>query len=178
VASRVNDRGQIVGRYYQTTPFSGPDARFRGFLLDHGRLTRIDVPGAAQTQAVGVNNLGRVVGEYQNPDGTYHGFVWHKGRSTTIDLPGAAGTSPVDINNRGQIAGFTLDDPVTLAGARGFLLAKGVGGPFTPVDVPGAPRNLVRGLNDRGQLVGSYENTDNGQQTRSGSEPAHQLRSG
>jgi hypothetical protein len=71
-----------------------------------------------------------------------------------------------------------LDDPVTLAGARGFLLAKGVGGPFIPVDVPGAPRNLVRGLNDRGQLVGSYENTNNGQQTRSGSEPAPQLRSG
>ena len=66
-----------------------------------------------------------------------------------------------DLNNRGQIAGFTLapteDDP--LAGARGFLLAKGVNGPFTPIDVPGAPRNLVFGLNDRGALVGSYENT-------------------
>jgi probable HAF family extracellular repeat protein len=199
----INDRGQIVGRYYQTTPFSGPDARFRGFLLDRGKLTRIDVPGAAQTQAAGINNLGRVVGEYQTPDGTYHGFMWRKGRFTTIDVPGATGTSPADINdrgqivgsyvdtaggfhgflfdqgrfttidapgvkftfvrdinNRGQIAGFALDDPVTLAGARGFLLAKGVKGPFTPIDVPGAPRNLVRGLNDRGQLVGSYENTN------------------
>jgi probable HAF family extracellular repeat protein len=201
VASRINDRGQIVGRYYQTTPLRGPDARFRGFLLHHGRIVRINVPGAAQTQAVGVNNLGQVVGEYQNPDGTYHGFLWHQGRFTTIDKPGAAATSLVDINdrgqilgihvdragqshgllldrgrfttidapssaftfvrdinNRGQIVGYALDDPVTLAGARGFLLAKGVNGPFTPIDVPGAPRNLVLGLNDRGQLVGSYEN--------------------
>jgi hypothetical protein len=66
-----------------------------------------------------------------------------------------------DINNRGQIAGFTLapteQDPQ--AGARGFLLAKGTGGPFTPIDVPDAPRNLVYGLNDRNQIVGSYENT-------------------
>jgi hypothetical protein len=67
-----------------------------------------------------------------------------------------------DLNNRGQVAGFTLAptelDP--LAGARGFLLAKGIKGPYTPIDVPGAPRNVVSGLNDRGQLVGAYENTN------------------
>ena len=204
VASRINDRGQIVGRYYQAAPFRGPDARFRGFLLDRGKLTRIAVPGAAQTQATGIDNLGHVVGEYQNPDGAYHGFLWHKRRFTTMDLPGAATTSlvdindhgqilglsldsagrfhgfaldrgrfttfdapgvtftlPRDINNRGQIVGYTLApteaDP--LAGARGFLLAKGVKGPFTSIDVPGAPRNLAFGLNDRGAIVGSYENT-------------------
>jgi probable HAF family extracellular repeat protein len=199
VASRINDRGQIVGRYYQTAPFRGPDVRFRGFLLDRGKLTRIDVPGAVATQAVGINNRGLVVGEYQDAAGRFHGFLWREGRFTTIDLPGAAGTSlvdvndrgqilgvsldraggyhglllergrfttfdapgvqftfPRDINNRGQVAGFTLV-ALDLTGARGFLLAKGVGGPFTPIDVPGAPRNLVRGLNDRGQIVGSYE---------------------
>lgn len=47
-----------------------------------------------------------------------------------------------------------------VAGARGFLLAKGVKGPFTPIEVPGAPRTFVFGLNDRGQLVGSYEDPD------------------
>jgi hypothetical protein len=66
-----------------------------------------------------------------------------------------------DLNNRGHIAGSkvapTEADP--LAGARGFLLAKGVKGPYTPIDVPGTPRTVVFGLNDRGQLVGVYENT-------------------
>ena len=84
-----------------------------------------------------------------------------RGRFTTFDAPGVTFTVPRDINNRGQIAGFTLApteaDP--LAGARGFLLAKGVKGPFTPIDVLGAPRNLVTGLNDAGMIVGQYDNT-------------------
>jgi hypothetical protein len=50
----------------------------------------------------------------------------------------------------------TQEDP--LAGARGFLLAKGAKGPFTPVGFPGAPRSVAYGLNDRGQVVGRYEN--------------------
>jgi probable HAF family extracellular repeat protein/YD repeat-containing protein len=198
--NKSNDRGQIVGRDYQSLQ---PGAPFRGVLLDGDRLVRIDGPGARQTQALGINNRGQVVGEYQTPDGKFHGFRWERGRITTIDAPGAAGTSltdindrgqilgarlepdgtgrgfvldrgrfvtfrapdaphtfPYDLNNRGQIVGFTLaptpDD--RLAGARGFLLARGVRGPFTPVDVPGAPRSQAFGLNDAGAIVGSYEN--------------------
>jgi hypothetical protein len=74
--------------------------------------------------------------------------------------PASGATWARGINNRGQVAGFTLSpsDTDPLAGGRGFVLAKGVNGPFTPVDVPGAPRNLVFGLNDLGQIVGVYEN--------------------
>lgn len=70
------------------------------------------------------------------------------------------GPRPRDLNNRVQVAGFTFTGLEEFAqGARGFLLADGVKGQFTPIDVPGAPRNAVLGLNDRGQLVGYYENT-------------------
>jgi probable HAF family extracellular repeat protein/YD repeat-containing protein len=205
--TKINDRGQIVGRY-QTTP-GGPF--FRGLLVDGGRLVRLDVPGAMYTQPLGINNRGQVVGQYQQPDGTIHGFLWRKGRFTTIDKTGAPATALVDINDRGQILGATADPanpaglaalrpfvldrgrfvsfrapdaPVTfaydlnnrgqivgytaaptatdpfLAGARGFLLATGARGPFTPIDVPGAPRNIAYGLNDAGVIVGQYENTD------------------
>jgi probable HAF family extracellular repeat protein len=119
-----------------------------GFLLDRGRLGRIDVPGAAQTQAVGVNNLGRVVGEYQNSDGTYHGFLWHKGRFVTIDLPGAAATSLVDINDRGQILGAYLD---RAGGLHGLLLDRGR---FTTFDAPSVKFTFPRDINNRGQIVG------------------------
>jgi hypothetical protein len=43
-------------------------------------------------------------------------------------------------------------------GARGFLLARGVNGPFTPISVPGAPTTVASGLNDRGQITGAYNN--------------------
>ena len=46
-----------------------------------------------------------------------------------------------------------------MAGASGFLLAKGARGPFTPIDVPGAPRSVVYGINDAGVIVGQYQNT-------------------
>jgi hypothetical protein len=71
----INDRGQVVGSYYQTAPFRPPGSKPRGFLLDHGKLTRLDVPGAAGTLAMGINNRGQVVGQYQQPDGTSHGFL-------------------------------------------------------------------------------------------------------
>jgi hypothetical protein len=52
--------------------------------------------------------------------------------------------------------GYTAN-PAT-ATARGLLLAKGAGGPFTPISVPGAPSTLALGLNDRGQVTGTYNN--------------------
>jgi hypothetical protein len=45
-----------------------------------------------------------------------------------------------------------------MAGARGFLLAKGANGPDTPISFPGAPRTIATGINDQGQVVGAYEN--------------------
>ena len=84
-----------------------------------------------------------------------------QGRYTTFRAPDAPATIPYDLNNRGQIVGYTAAPTATdpLAGARGFLLAKGTRGPFTPIDVPGAPRTIAYGLNDAGAIVGQYENT-------------------
>jgi hypothetical protein len=55
------------------------------------------------------------------------------------------------------VVGPTLTDAATLAGARGFLLGKGVNGPPTPITFPGAPRTLATGVNDRGQITGAHE---------------------
>jgi hypothetical protein len=75
----------------------------------------------------------------------------------TIDAPGSPLTTADGINDRGQIVGATFND-LDLTGARGFLLATGVEGRFTPISFPGAPRTIASGINDRGQIVGFYEN--------------------
>lgn len=201
-ASKINNRGQIVGGFSLDTPIVNDSAALHGFLRDGDRFTRIDVPGAQGTEALGVNDHAQVVGAYADAAGTLHGYLWDKGRFTTIDVPGAALTSPTDINNDGQIVGRYIDaagavhgylwdngrvvtidvpgDPLTtaegiddrgrivgysaddadLTGARGYLLAEGAKGPFTPISYPGAPRTAAEGLNNRGQIVGFYENPD------------------
>jgi hypothetical protein len=92
------------------------------------------------------------------PLGPFPGYVLERGRYNAFDAP-EAGVSivPFGSNVRGQIAGTTTTDRA-LGGARGFLLAKGVNGPFTPVDFPGAPRTQVGGIDDLGRVVGRYEN--------------------
>ena len=48
----INNRGQIVGKYSNTTgDMTAPGALIRGFLLDRGRYVRLDVPGAVTSQA-------------------------------------------------------------------------------------------------------------------------------
>ena len=85
------------------------------------------------------------------------GSCWTGAVTPPSPPPGAVLTLPFDINNRGQIVGATASDLATET-ARGFLLAKGARGPFTPISVPGAPSTVALGLNDRGQITGAYNN--------------------
>jgi probable HAF family extracellular repeat protein len=108
----VNDRNQVVGFY--------PDAQgtFHGFLYHNGRFTTIDPPGAsdsgrsgacdgmgfAASAAFGIDNHGRVVGQYVDADGVLHGYLWQRKRGfRTIDPPRGGGTVAADINDRRQI---------------------------------------------------------------------------
>jgi hypothetical protein len=69
------------------------------------------VPGAASTDAEGINNSGVIVGSYENctdPSSLAclaHGFVYVGGTFITIDVPGALGTDIHAINNLGYLVG-------------------------------------------------------------------------
>ena len=83
-----------------------------GFLLlTDGRTVPLEVPGAVQTFTFtgDINNLGQVVGAYEDEDGVVHGFLFHDGVYTTLDFPGAANTNLLSINDHGEIVG-TYDD--------------------------------------------------------------------
>ena len=102
-ATAINDRGDIAGNI-------GSD----GFLLRHGHLTDLAVPGASATMALGVNNFGEVVGTYTVGSGSSaanHGFTWTPQRGfRTVDDPHGVGTTTINgVNDFGQLVGFYVD---------------------------------------------------------------------
>jgi probable HAF family extracellular repeat protein len=67
VASGINDAGQIVGSFSDSTGD-------HGFLDVGGSFTQIDVPGATSTDVFGINDAGQIVGRFFLNFGS-HGFV-------------------------------------------------------------------------------------------------------
>jgi len=70
--------------------------------------TEITVPGSTGTQAIGINNVGDVVGSYV-AGGQTHGFLLRSGQYTTISFPGAQSTTASSINDEGDVLGFYTD---------------------------------------------------------------------
>jgi probable HAF family extracellular repeat protein len=101
-ATDINDKGQVSG-FFATA--GGDD----GFLLSAGKLTTLSFPGATVTEASGLNNLGQVVGFYNDAMGNPHGFIYSGGVFTALNDPGATQTTVNGINNFGQIVGFALE---------------------------------------------------------------------
>ena len=148
----INNRREIVGFSYATKADLDRGIS-HGFRLDkRGRLTRIDVPGAALTVPFRSNDRGQVVGFYADADMKFHGFVWKDGEFATVDVPGASATFLFGVNNRGQTVGQYLDSNGSY---RGLLRSRG--GAVTTLDAPGAALKLggtlATSINDRGQVI-------------------------
>ena len=119
----------------------------------------LDYPRAVQTQALGINDAGQIVGSYMGPDHLTHGFLWAHGKFTSIDYPGAAGTVARGINAAGAIVGTYTDTPDCgrcYGQTHSFLWSAGT---FTTL--PEAPRSMpgttqAYSINRSGQIVGNY----------------------
>src|SRR5215469_1362392 len=104
-AEKSNDRGDVVGFLI------GDDGFVHGFLLSDGVLTTGDFPGASQTFALGINESGTIVGEWDQIDSggnliAYHGWIFKDGTFSQVDVPGAVDTAVVGINARGDLVGI------------------------------------------------------------------------
>ena len=133
----INDHNEAVGI-----------AGGHGVLYANGTWTKLDFPGAIVTWPTGINNLGQVVGWYENNTGQ-HGFIYNRGTWVSFDFPDTTTfTEPAGINDRGQIVGDR----------GGHAIVYDHGG-VTVIDYPGAAVTAAFGINNRGQVVGEYSTT-------------------
>ena len=135
-----------------------------------------DVPGAAITAHIGINDHGQITGPYiaadaiPTPDGgfdTGHGFVQdHRSHTDSFDVPGASITLPNGINDRGQIAGVYVDADVAPlpdgsappGSNHGFIRDRR--GTITTFEIPYSRLHSVSDINNRGQITGYYDEPD------------------
>jgi probable HAF family extracellular repeat protein len=60
--------------------------------------TVINYPNASTTGATGINDIGQIVGDYQDENENYHGFLLSGGTYTTIDYPAKVDEAKLIIN--------------------------------------------------------------------------------
>jgi PEP-CTERM motif len=109
----ANFNSQAVGINSTATPwivgFYQPDSALAtsfGFVDEGGTIITIDPFSSTFTQALGVNDLGEIVGSYVGADGNTHGYIDNNGVFTSFDPPGSASTTINGVNDKGDIAGF------------------------------------------------------------------------
>ena len=102
------------------------------------------------SQAVGINNAGSIVGFYLPTATTSIGFLDVGGAISTIDPFGSSFTQALGISNTGEIVGFYTD---ALGVQHGYT---DIGGVFANFDPIGSVNTTINGVNDLGQLVGFF----------------------
>lgn len=116
------------------------------------QYTTLQDGDAQSTRASDVNNLGQVVGSYEEvlPTRTTVGsptlgFLYANGQYSTISAPGSASTIVLGSNDVGQLVGIDSSG--------GFIATDGA---FAAIGVPGARYTQPYNINDAGQAVGFY----------------------
>jgi hypothetical protein len=145
----LNNTGQIVGTLQtpgtpvNNIPTPGP---VLGYLLNSdGSASVFQYPGASNTFAMGINNLGVIAGGY-TIDGQGHGFLRNPdGPFVSFDVPEFL--SVLDINDLGDIVGS--------AGNQTYV--RHSDGSVDFLSVPGQTLTRGTGINNSGEVVGGYQ---------------------
>jgi hypothetical protein len=119
------------------------------------RYVSIDFPGAASTDATGINNFGEIVGFYStalncNPNPCpVHGFKLVNKHFTAINIPGAISTWVFGLNDGGDVVGF-FETSINVF--HGFLLHHT--GQLQIIDPPSPLIGLPQAVNNSLVVVG------------------------
>ncbi|HEX4168226.1 MAG TPA: PEP-CTERM sorting domain-containing protein [Bryobacteraceae bacterium] len=125
-----------------------------------GNFTAENVPGAVQTQVIGINNSGVTVGFSVDANGTNTGFV-HSGSTFTTPVvdPNTPTAVPstnqlLGLNNNNQAAGFYVNSNGNAQAYVYNISAK----TFTAINPTGATASTAAGVNNAGDVAGFLTN--------------------
>ncbi len=151
----INLQGVIVGEYLDSNSVS------HGFILDRGKYTVVDAPGAAGTTLSGINDLGEIsgftcsdsaCGNTGNPNTTHSFLRSTKGVFRFFDPPGATSSAAETVSLLGAVVGNYTDTVGELN--HGYLLFLGK---YTAIDFTGAmDGTFASGGNLQNDVVGIY----------------------
>lgn len=145
----INDFGVLVGNYLDANGLA------HGFKrTPNGAVNTVDYPGALDSGAGDINNLGVIVGGYGD-DVTSTGFVLQQGTFRSFEDPDAAPmqTTPSGINDFGRICGSFVD----LAGTTHAFQLNGIN--YRTIDFPMADSSVGYKVNNLGQVIGIYSSS-------------------
>lgn len=156
VIDGINNHGQAVG-YYVTGLQSGPT--YHAFTLhsDGSGFASIDRPGAVQTGAGGINDLGVVAGVSVDASFATNGFLLDGTGYHDIALPvgfGALGSEAIGVDTAGDVVGRYVGlMPGTFQPTdHGFV---GQNGAYSTLDEPGAISTELVSITDGGLIGGT-----------------------
>jgi len=155
--SAINNARESV--FMAAAPIDIADVYQRTFLCDSsGLITEIRYPERRTTVALGINNLGTIVGDVSNPEtSSYIGFIraadGHFSNFIYPDAVGPLGGSQVnDVNDSGIIVGgYGIYRDGTNDGGAFIRLPDGEFESFRYLD---DPTTIAFGINDLGQITG------------------------
>ena len=127
----INNSRTVVGDYGTS------DGNLHGFFLSGGTFTGFDIPGAAFTAVLSINNPGDFTGTFIFPRQTeiQQAFVSVGGTITSFSIPAAIATLAYDINDSKRlVVGYYIDAQESFTATTGIPMGR-----CTSRSIPRAP---------------------------------------